>query len=197
MARSFRTHETLPWWLPPRYTSVRGPELPGSACPLSLDQRHDAFLLNDRHRSSRSHPPSIVSTGRVSSARRGQRRTSCHPGTEGPSASTRPGRIYEQQALSISSSPRPEPNYGLARAVHTAIASNAHPAEACSASARTEPDPTVPTSMLQSARTTHFKRHRLVPADRPSLLQRHRASPRSPFGSPGRWIRRYSRHQPL
>ena len=44
--------------------------------------------------------------------------------------------------------------------------------------------------MLPSARTTHFKRHRFVPFERPSLLQRHRASPRSPPGPAGRWNQR-------
>lgn len=61
------------------------------------------------------------------STRTGQRRTSSQPGTEGPSASTRPSRIDKKQALWISSSPRPEPNYGPARAAHTAIASTAPP----------------------------------------------------------------------
>lgn len=87
---------------------ARGPQLPGSACLPRPLQRHDAFLLNDRDQPSRSPLPPIVPTGRVPSTRTGQRRTSGHPVTEGPSASTRPGRIDERLASSISSSQRPE-----------------------------------------------------------------------------------------
>lgn len=92
-----------------------GPQLPGSACLPRPIQRHDAFPLNDRDQPSRSHLPPIVSTGRVPSSRTGQRRTSGPPGTEGPSASTRQGRIDEKPTSSTSSRPRPELGAGPAR----------------------------------------------------------------------------------
>ena len=55
-------------------------------------------LVERSTRSCRSTVPSFVPTGRVPSTRTGQRTSSGHPGIEGPSASTRPGRIDKKPA---------------------------------------------------------------------------------------------------
>lgn len=65
-------------------------------------------LVERSNRPCRSPVLPFVPTGRVPSTRTGQRSPPGHPGTEGPSASTRPGRIDEKPASSTSSNPRPE-----------------------------------------------------------------------------------------
>lgn len=132
-------------------------------------------LVERSTRSCRSTVPSFVPTGRVPSTRTGQRTPSGPPGIEGPSASTRPGRIDKKPASSPSSSPRSElgparcgdqrePRAHRTRRPHRRVP-------------RRPPQGLIEQCHLQCFRatgTTRLKRLRLVPTERSGNHQRLR-----------------------
>lgn len=136
-----------------RKACTRGPA--ASLVSVSIQTRPTTrcVLVERSTRSCRSPVPPIVPTGRVPSFRTGQRSSPGPLGTEGPSASTRPGRIEEKPASSISSRPRPRAGPSPARRVpdHSERIERAatRPSNGgVSDTAARVPDRTVPSPML-------------------------------------------------
>lgn len=158
----------------------RGPQLPGSACPPRPDQRHDSFSLNDRL--DPDDRPFRYSFRQDECRRLGQVSDERPALLEPKGPRHRPGPAASMRSRLHRPHPVLAPNWAPARHVlaSTASASNAPPSvhrtAACSATAATAPDRTVPSPMLPSDRTANLKRHRLVPTERRGRLQRHRPS---------------------